>query len=89
MRAWAKRLTVAALVSLLVTISVAAIAGDLAFDVTRLTAAQQAPPVSSKFKIAQSSLKCGIPPIPPIGCRVGSCACDQNGNNCHWTYVCN
>ena len=39
--------------------------------------------------IAQSSLKCGIPPIPPIGCKVGACICDRNGNNCQWTFVCN
>jgi hypothetical protein len=38
--------------------------------------------------LQQSSLKCGIPPIPPIGCQVGDCVCDQYGNNCRWTFVC-
>ena len=35
-----------------------------------------------------NNMKCGIPPIPPIGCRVGACVCDQNGNNCQWTFAC-
>jgi hypothetical protein len=34
------------------------------------------------------NLSCGIPPIPPIGCKVGACQCDQNGNNCRWTFNC-
>ncbi len=34
------------------------------------------------------NLSCGIQPIPPIGCKVGSCQCDQNGNNCRWTFIC-
>ena len=38
--------------------------------------------------VAQSSLACGIAPIPPIGCRVGACVCDQNGQNCQWTFIC-
>ena len=25
------------------------------------------------------NMSCGIPPIPPIGCQVGACVCDQNG----------
>ncbi len=35
-----------------------------------------------------SNLSCGIPPIPPIGCKVGPCVCDQNGQNCQWTFIC-
>jgi len=34
------------------------------------------------------NLSCGIPPIPPIGCVVGACQCDQNGANCRWTFIC-
>lgn len=34
------------------------------------------------------NLACGIPPIPPIGCQVGACVCDENRNNCQWTFVC-
>ena len=34
------------------------------------------------------NLSCGIPPIPPVGCRVGSCTCDQNGSNCRWNFIC-
>ena len=37
---------------------------------------------------AVSNLSCGIPPIPPIGCKVGPCVCDQNGQNCQWTFIC-
>lgn len=36
-----------------------------------------------------ASLNCGIPPIPPVGCKVGACVCDQYGRNCSWTFVCN
>jgi len=43
------------------------------------------PPV----RVAQSSIACGIAPIPPVGCRVGACVCDQNRQNCQWTFVCN
>lgn len=31
---------------------------------------------------------CGYPPYPLYGCKVGACVCDQNGGNCHWTFVC-
>jgi hypothetical protein len=43
---------------------------------------------STPLLLAQSSIACGIAPIPPIGCRLGSCVCDENGNNCHWTFIC-
>lgn len=39
--------------------------------------------------IKLASFKCGIAPIPPLGCRVGSCVCDASGRNCQWTFVCN
>jgi len=35
-----------------------------------------------------SVVKCGVPPIPPVGCKVGDCVCDQSGNNCHYVFVC-
>jgi hypothetical protein len=34
------------------------------------------------------NLSCGLPPLPPVGCKLGSCVCDANGNNCRWTFVC-
>lgn len=34
------------------------------------------------------NLACGIPPIPPIGCRVGPCICDQSGRYCQWQFIC-
>lgn len=37
---------------------------------------------------AFANLSCGIPPIPPVGCRVGPCACDSSGQHCSWTFVC-
>ena len=38
--------------------------------------------------VQYGSLACGIPPIPPVGCRVGACVCDQYGQNCQWTCIC-
>lgn len=32
--------------------------------------------------------KCGYPPYPPYGCKA-VCICDERGNNCSWTFVCN
>jgi hypothetical protein len=37
---------------------------------------------------AQASMRCGLPPLPPLGCRVGACVCDQMGQNCQWTFIC-
>jgi hypothetical protein len=34
------------------------------------------------------NMYCGFKPFPPLGCQVGACVCDQNGNNCQWTFVC-
>ncbi len=41
-----------------------------------------------RFRVAQASLACGLAPLPPLGCRVGACVCDQYGRNCQWTFVC-
>lgn len=35
------------------------------------------------------NISCGLPPLPPLGCQVGACVCDQYGENCHWTFICN
>ena len=37
---------------------------------------------------AWANLSCGLPPLPPIGCKVGPCMCDSNGQNCQWTFTC-
>lgn len=37
----------------------------------------------------KANMACGIPPIPPVGCKVGACVCDQNRQNCQWTFICN
>lgn len=37
---------------------------------------------------AIANMSCGLPPLPPLGCKVGPCVCDKNGNNCQWTFVC-
>lgn len=37
---------------------------------------------------AVANLACGIPPIPPVGCKVGPCVCDKQGQNCQWTMIC-
>ena len=36
---------------------------------------------------------CGLvplKPLPPLGCRdlVPVCVCDEDGQNCHWTWQC-
>ena len=46
--------------------------------------------LSTKKKIfgAQTFSKCGYPPYPPYGCKVGACVCDGQGQNCQWTFIC-
>ena len=46
--------------------------------------------VKSDFKdsMQKVNLSCGLRPLPPLGCQVGACMCDQNGNNCQWTFIC-
>ena len=34
------------------------------------------------------NMSCGLAPLPPLGCTVGACMCDQNGRNCQWTFNC-
>lgn len=31
---------------------------------------------------------CPLPPLPPLGCKVGPCVCDQNGQNCTYQFIC-
>lgn len=38
--------------------------------------------------IKAQNINCGLPPLPPIGCRVGPCVCDQTGTRCQWTFIC-
>lgn len=38
--------------------------------------------------IKAQNLNCGLPPLPPLGCRVGPCVCDQTGTKCQWTFIC-
>lgn len=46
------------------------------------------PPNASVIPV--QNLNCGIPPIPPIGCKPpGVCVCDQTGQKCQWQFVCN
>lgn len=35
---------------------------------------------------AEASIQCGIKPIPPIGCEVVYCQCDDSG--CRWVFRC-
>ncbi len=44
---------------------------------------------SNATPIIRVQLACGIPPIPPVGCRVSGCICDQNRQNCQWQFACN
>lgn len=50
-------------------------------SVANLLPAQQ----GSMMKV---NMSCGFPPFPPIGCQVGACVCDQNGNNCRYQMIC-
>lgn len=31
---------------------------------------------------------CPLPPLPPLGCKVGPCVCDQQGQNCQYLMIC-
>ena len=31
---------------------------------------------------------CGLEPVPPRGCQVNTCVCDNLGVNCHWLFFC-
>lgn len=44
--------------------------------------------IISGLAVGASSVRCGPSPPPPPNCTVASCACDQYGKNCHWTYNC-
>ncbi len=37
---------------------------------------------------ALANLACGLPPLPPLGCKVGPCVCDKDGKNCQYTFIC-
>ena len=47
--------------------------------------------VAASFTV--SSAQCGVEPVkpvPPAGCKdmQAMCACDANGENCRWVWVC-
>lgn len=60
---------------------------------SKVLKSQVAEPTQSTMEITNSfdvaSLNCGLRPLPPLGCRVGSCVCNSMGQNCSWTFVCN
>lgn len=35
-----------------------------------------------------ANMSCGLPPLPPLGCKVGPCLCDSMGQNCQWAFIC-
>lgn len=35
-----------------------------------------------------ASAMCPLPPLPPLGCKVGPCVCDQRGQNCQYQMLC-
>lgn len=69
----------------MICLTAAAVVTAMACPVPKI----QATPAPRPIIQAQSSMACGIPPIPPLGCKVGACQCDQYGQNCAWTFVCN
>lgn len=48
---------------------------------------KKAPPNTTVIRA--QTLACGLPPLPPLGCRNPTCVCDQTGTRCQWTFVCN
>lgn len=43
---------------------------------------------SAPVYVVPANIQCGLPPLPPLGCRLGPCVCDAYGN-CHWQFYCN
>lgn len=48
---------------------------------------RQLSPKEAIFGVKQN-MSCGLPPLPPLGCKVGPCMCDASGGNCQWTFIC-
>ena len=63
------------------------------FALIGLTAVADAEVIATDAQPMQSSMQCGMAPLPPIGCRVGQCVCEQSGwgtaEKCRWTFICN
>lgn len=53
----------------------------------QISSRQKVLPLATPIVRVQS-LACGIPPIPPAGCRA-MCMCDQSGTRCSWSFACN
>jgi hypothetical protein len=36
------------------------------------------------------SVKCGLQPLPPLGCKPAKarCICNSDGSDCRWEFVC-
>lgn len=43
---------------------------------------------AEKGSMMKVNMACGLKPLPPLGCQVGACMCDQYGQNCQWTFIC-
>lgn len=46
-------------------------------------------PMSTSMGQPTGNLSCGLRPLAPLGCTVGSCVCDGQGHNCRYQMVCN
>ena len=53
-----------------------------------ICAAQCVNPAPNQSTVQKVNMSCGLAPLPPLGCRVGGCVCDQTGRNCSWQMVC-
>lgn len=61
----------------------------LVFSVLAMVGAASFPIAEpTRSTVTRANFGCGIPPIPPIGCRVGPCVCDQRGQNCRYQFIC-
>lgn len=53
-----------------------------------LSAGVMVKPVERPYSpmVQRANFRCGIPPIPQIGCQIGACVCD--GSRCYWQQIC-
>lgn len=50
--------------------------------------AWQVPAPPKNYTPIPVNLSCGLPPLPPLGCRNPTCICDQTGQRCSWQFQC-
>jgi hypothetical protein len=46
------------------------------------------PPQTQSLIVKVFNWSCGLKPLPPMGCQIGACVCDEDGDNCSWQTIC-